>query len=378
MPRSLSLLADVTPEAVSAAMDCRIFKDPDECDAFLLDGEELFALGFGFGGYGFTSAVPFEYGFNEVPDLLFTYSWGSGMHRSHLALFDRTTKEEQDLYVYYPSGGGEDLLVELGPDGYPAIVYTADVTVNGDGFTDLRFTKREKAGEVIFVLSEDEALSGPRFFPDEDFHGLDMPEAVPELETAEPGENPDAPDGQAKGTAGYTIQMPDAVPQGCTVSFDGIQIETDGETAAELYRICREATEQGEELYYWNDKEWKGSAISRTFRIWSDELGSIWEGPWISIDQDDACIMGGSPYASYAQRFQLPAGTYDALMAVLTRDGVLSASPGERIEGSEVYALFEDKGVYAVQLYRPDGSWSGRCGPVNRPWFRRRSRISGR
>ena len=33
-----SLLADVTPEAVSAAMDCRIFKDPDECDAFLLDG----------------------------------------------------------------------------------------------------------------------------------------------------------------------------------------------------------------------------------------------------------------------------------------------------------------------------------------------------
>ena len=135
-----------------------IFKDPDEGDAFLLDGEEIFALAFGFGGYGFTSAVPFDsFGLNEVPDLLFTYSWGSGMHRSHLAIFSRTTRETQDLYVYYSYGvqGGSDLLVEWVTDERGAssyTVYTADVTVNGEDYTDLSFTKRAKAGVVAMVL----------------------------------------------------------------------------------------------------------------------------------------------------------------------------------------------------------------------------------
>lgn len=306
-----SLLADVTPEAVSAAMDCRIFKDPDECDAFLLDGEELFALGFGFGGYGFTSAVPLEYGFNEVPDLLFTYSWGSGMHRSHLALFDRTTKEEQDLYVYYPSGGGEDLLVELDPDGYPAIVYTADVTVNGEGFTDLRFTKREKAGEVIFVLSEDEALSGPRFFPDEDFHGLsDMPEVIPA-----PTLPPDAPERE-----GF----------GCEVEFGGETGWFQGETAEKLFRICRRAMELCELISPPSIPAWESSPPLRlAFRV-IPSSGAPEDTDFFSYAgtflvyrgfDDDFALFSPNPYASINAWYRFPAGSYDALMEVLTELG---------------------------------------------------------
>ena len=77
-------------------------------------------------------------------------------------------------------------------------------------------------------------------------------------------------------------------------------------------------------------------------------------------------MTGGSPYASSVQRFQFPAGTYDALMEVLTRDGALSASPGERVEGSEVYALFERDGLYTVQLYDRGGALVWAYGPGNR------------
>ena len=50
---------------------------------------------------------------------------------------------------------------------------------------------------------------------------------------------------------------------------------------------------------------------------------------------------------------------------MLERDGALPVPAGERIEGNEVYALFEDKGVYAVQLYGADGELVWACGPVN-------------
>ena len=377
-PITVHPLADVTPAEVLEETGCHIFKKPgpDHFDAFLLDGEHFCVLGcLGMGGYGFTSAVPWDYDFDGVTDLVFTYSWGSGIHRSHLAVFDRNSREERDLFVYYPrdydpSVLGSDLLVERVTDERGAAscaVYTADVIMDGWNYADLRFTRRAKAGEVHYVLSVEESSSGPIFWPDEDFHGLtDMPEAVPEIGTAEPDEEPDAHDGQEEGDAVDAIQLPDAASQGCTVSFDGVRIEVDSETAAELYRICREATEQGEALFYWNDTEWKGSAITLIFRSWSNALGSTWEGPWFSISQDDACMTGGSPYASNVQRFQLPAGTCDALKAVLTRNGTLSASPGERVEGSEINALFEKDGLYTVQLYDRSGALVWAYGPSSR------------
>ena len=80
---------------------------------------------------------------------------------------------------------------------------------------------------------------------------------------------------------------------------------------------------------------------------------------------DDFALFSPNPYASINAWYRFPAGTYDALIDVLERDGPLPAPAGERIEGNEVYALFEDKGVYAVQLYGADGELVWACGPVN-------------
>ncbi len=341
-PITISPLVDVTPEVVSAAMDCRIVKDPEDCDTFLVDGTEISLLACGPGGYGFTSAVPFDYGFNEVPDLLYTYSWGSGMHRSHLVLFDRTAREEQELYVYYPDDvlGGSDLLVELEPDGsgYPAIVYTADVTVNGDDYTDLSFTKRTRAGVVVAVLPAvgSGGSGGPVFLPDskEYYARTEEPELVE--------------------------QLPENMT--CIVRYGGAQTEISGETAAELYRICLEAQRLGEEDPF---PRWDEMERLSVYLCFENIIPNL-PGPWFSVQEDELCTMGFSTHAFSQLYLSLPAGTYDALLEVLTRNGVLSTSPGERIEGNEIYGIFEQDGVYTVQLYDGAGALVWAYGPVNR------------
>ena len=170
-PISIWPLRDVSSEEILAETSCRIFKD----DAFgglfyLADGERCCELGISFGGYGLCSAAPWDYDENGTVDLLYTYSWGSGMHRSILALFDRTKWEAQELYVYYPDSDspGSDLVAERETDehGEPVFtVYTVDVQVQGYDPIDLRFTKMEEAGVVSAVRVAGEENVHPLFWP---------------------------------------------------------------------------------------------------------------------------------------------------------------------------------------------------------------------
>lgn len=347
-PITISPLVDVTPEGVSAAMDCRIVKDPEDCDTFLVDETEISLLACGPGGYGFTSAVPWDYDDNGIPDLLFTYSWGSGMHRSHLALFDRTTREEQELYVYYPDMAteGSDLILELGKNDMGTdtrAVYTADITVNGDDYTDLSFTKREEAGIVDAVWSLDGEQVWPLFLPA-------SPEYYARTEESE-------------------LELVEQLPENmtCIVRYGGVQTELSGETAAELYRICLEAQRQGEERPFprWDDSRWDEMGCLSVYLCFENIIPNL-PGPWFSVQEDELCTTGFSTHASSQLYLSLPAGTYDALLEVLTRNGVLSTSPGERIEGNEIYGVFENDGVYAVHLYDRAGALVWAYGPVNR------------
>jgi hypothetical protein len=470
-PLTICALEDVTPPEILAETGCRIFKDPREADAFLLDGERLCELGCGLGGYGLTSAVPWDYDGNGTVDLLYTYScsWGSGRHRSQLSLLDRTKWEERVLYLYDPSGpkAGSDLLVKhetdsAGNDSYP--VYTVDVSMNayahGFDYTELFLEEREQIGDAFAVRRADGGAWTPLFWPasadffpqTEDASVAASPsscafsldcitltftgEKAAELlnlcqqaeKRAEPGDFyvPDRTmpllrliftwddgssafyqiDGNNLGIFGPSYANAQAVlqfPAGtydalwamwgepgnpieeteafdlqaslryCSVTYGGGTREVSGETAEELYRICGEAAARGENHGYKPERlvlsHPEQLELFLRFRFWSEEAESamdgLTDGLWFAVYKDDLCFTGLSLYFSDAQELRLPAGTYDALIDVLERDGPLPAPAGERIEGNEVYALFEDKGVYAVQLYRPDGELVWACGSVN-------------
>ncbi|MBQ2954377.1 MAG: hypothetical protein IJE07_12670 [Clostridia bacterium] len=91
---------DATPPTLNGT-GWRIIKDNQTCQTLLVTQEGAYVLGMSFGGWGVTSAVPCDADDNGTPDLLFTYSWGSGIHRSHLAVLNLTTQELTDLAIWY-------------------------------------------------------------------------------------------------------------------------------------------------------------------------------------------------------------------------------------------------------------------------------------
>ena len=435
-PIDICPLRDVSSEEIRAETGCRIFRD----DAFgglfyLVDGERCGELGISFGGYGLCSAVPWDYDENGTVDLLYTYSWGSGMHRSILALFDRTKWEERELYGYFPDSDspGSDLLVERETDegGEPVYtVYVVDVQVQGFDPLDLRFTKKEEAGGVVSVVK---ALGGavyhPLFWPaseeflpptqapslcrvnlgDEEytmseekaaelfwlcreaekqaspdsFHTLGGERPVITLtfpldDSAEwriyyvVDENDRCLSGYSLASAQAALQLPagtyeellaaleeaEPAPQSCFVEYGGGRRIVKDETAAELHRICTDAQRRGESIV---PTEAKPEMLC-IFLVFPDQRapGEFWR---VSAD-DSGTFADGLVYAP--THYVFPAGTFDKLLDTLSRNGELPAPAGERIAGNEVYGLFEEDGVYALQFYSPERELVWAYGPSDR------------
>lgn len=90
VPDILSYLVNITPEQLRRK--CTIYRfcyEPGTSlagETFLIYGDEVYPIGNAFGGYGITE---FAYQKNDDVDMLyFIYSWGSGIHLSHLGAFD--------------------------------------------------------------------------------------------------------------------------------------------------------------------------------------------------------------------------------------------------------------------------------------------------
>ena len=127
---------DVTPPALNG-MGWQIIKSSHTCESLLVTQEGAYVLGMCFGGWGVTSAVPCDADDNGTPDLLFTFSWGSGIHRSHLAVLDLTAQEmtvlatwwewESDLVVLPPTCRTESPLSSYAITDYPVWLAELDL-----------------------------------------------------------------------------------------------------------------------------------------------------------------------------------------------------------------------------------------------------------
>lgn len=127
---------DVTPPTLNG-MGWQIIKSSHTCESLLVTQEGAYVLGMCFGGWGVTSAVPCDADDNGTPDLLFTFSWGSGIHRSHLAVLNLTTQEltilatwwewESDLVVLPPTARTESPLSSYAITDYPVWLAELDL-----------------------------------------------------------------------------------------------------------------------------------------------------------------------------------------------------------------------------------------------------------
>lgn len=150
---------NVTPVQIAEKTSAQIFKFSDSCATFIyLDGQ-TYLLGEWVGGYGFVNAVPCDFDHDGNADVLYTYSWGSGLHRSLVAVFNTQTMEntviynsadidhpQVDLYVSTQSSLSTDI-----PDAEMTtyfVVYTVNIEVREDNFANIGCIVTGIAGSV--------------------------------------------------------------------------------------------------------------------------------------------------------------------------------------------------------------------------------------
>lgn len=98
VPDVLSYLVNITPDSLKEI--CSVYRFTYETgtslggETFLVYDNSVYPLGCAFGGYGITEFAYINSGGNHT--LYFIYSWGSGIHRSHIGMFDFNTKKIAD------------------------------------------------------------------------------------------------------------------------------------------------------------------------------------------------------------------------------------------------------------------------------------------
>ncbi|WP_139902197.1 hypothetical protein [Clostridium thermarum] len=102
-------IVEVGGNQIFEYLGCQIFKDR-EYESYVIRDKELTHIGMGFGGMGVTSVCSADLNKDGQLELVYTYSFGSGLHRSHVAalMFDETSKEIVSDFVYT----NKDLLLE--------------------------------------------------------------------------------------------------------------------------------------------------------------------------------------------------------------------------------------------------------------------------
>ena len=153
---------NVTPPQVVAETDMKIFKFSDSCVSLVVLDNTIYELCPSFGGYGFVNAVPCDFDNDGNKDLLVASSWGSGMHRSIISVFNSVTKESTVLYDTSDTDTPRiDLFVATAPPSYSSNetedlpisyqVYSAEITVNDMeeyNLADLSYVATDLMGSI--------------------------------------------------------------------------------------------------------------------------------------------------------------------------------------------------------------------------------------
>jgi hypothetical protein len=81
-------------------------------ETYVVKDGEVFHIGRAFGGSGVNSLSVADLDGDKRPDLVFSFAWGSGVHRSQVAMFDCLTKEPKQIVCRVSNFTFDDFTVE--------------------------------------------------------------------------------------------------------------------------------------------------------------------------------------------------------------------------------------------------------------------------
>lgn len=137
---------DMTTDDIWEQTHCQLFKlrVGFGLETFLVNNRKAAKIGSGFGGFGVTSAVPFDVDQDGNTDIVYAYSYGSGLDVSAVAWIDligftQHLAEEMPPYdaptsIYDSSLAGYDLQ----NDGDEVGVYVPESRLDQDGRKEIR------------------------------------------------------------------------------------------------------------------------------------------------------------------------------------------------------------------------------------------------
>lgn len=135
---------NVTPEEIAEQYGFAVFKFDKFCDSFLLYDGETYPFGEWFGGFGVTSFAVADLNEDGKTELYFTYSWGSGIHRSQVGYFD--TANQETVLFDFSNPFGEAVLAA--DDDQTLCVYQAEAQIRS--FVDIALTAEDKIATFLF------------------------------------------------------------------------------------------------------------------------------------------------------------------------------------------------------------------------------------
>ena len=137
-------LYNITPQEITDKYGFRIFKYDQCCESYLEYNGGIYHIGTGLGGAGSTSFAVADLNSDGNLELYYTFSWGSGMHRSQIGYFD--TAVLTDFAVNYDLPDHE---IKLSSTNAALEVCEASV-VESNGFANIKTTAKDKIGELIY------------------------------------------------------------------------------------------------------------------------------------------------------------------------------------------------------------------------------------
>ena len=136
---------NITPQYIVENSDFRIFKYDTSCASFLLFDNEIFPMGVWFGGFGVTNVKLADIDNNGEMELYFTFSWGSGIHRSQAGYFNPKSKE---IVIFDYSLMNEDMMIVSNEkDGLS--LYKATISQTGN-FVDFIIGADDYIADIVF------------------------------------------------------------------------------------------------------------------------------------------------------------------------------------------------------------------------------------
>ena len=133
-------LYNITPQEITDKYGFRIFKFSNNCESFLEYNDNIYTLGTGFGGYGTTSFAVADLNNDGNIEIYYTFSWGSGMHRSHIGYFDTALSKE---FGFDYTCRDKDMILTVNSGRLEA--YVANIKGN---FVYMTATPKDKVGEI--------------------------------------------------------------------------------------------------------------------------------------------------------------------------------------------------------------------------------------